>query len=183
VAISAVRAVPPRLSCSSLVSLLFLYCTKELTGSAASAAITLPSADSDVLMLFASDRRAPLLEVRATLSEPARSTISSLLRSVRVYWAPFLLPLLAVAVEARPGRLAWLELRLLTPLPPDCCCCCWVCTSVASLCSMLMVSTVWLRLLVAFIRVGAMARFSSPRLINASASWYSVTTNSCRPST
>ena len=35
-------------------------------------------------------------------------------------------------------------------------------------CSMYMVSTVWLRLLVEFMRVGAMARFSRHRLINAS---------------
>ena len=49
----------------------------------ARATITLPSAESDVLIALASERREPLLVVRRTRSEPARSTSRSLPRRVR----------------------------------------------------------------------------------------------------
>jgi len=47
--------------------------------------VAAPNADRDVLILLASAKRAPLLIVLLTLSDPARSTISSFERTVRVY--------------------------------------------------------------------------------------------------
>jgi hypothetical protein len=70
VAINAVDAVPPNESCNKRVNLLSRY-GMCVTFCSANAAITFPSADKLVLMLFASDNRVPLLTVRRTRSEPS----------------------------------------------------------------------------------------------------------------
>lgn len=87
VAINAVDAVPPKESCNSLVNLLSRYgmCVALFS---ANAAMTLPNADNDVLMLLASDSLVPLLIVRLTRSDPARSTINNFDRMFLVNLVP-----------------------------------------------------------------------------------------------
>ena len=73
-----VLQLPPSESLSSLVSFESLYgmCDRGLTS--VSAAMTLPSQDSDWLIFFDSSSRSPVAPVILTLSDPARSTRFSL---------------------------------------------------------------------------------------------------------
>lgn len=78
VMIRAVLELPPRDSESSLVNLDSLYGMKLPFLFSVNALITLPKADSDLLMPLASFKVWPDAPVFPTFSEPARSTRNSL---------------------------------------------------------------------------------------------------------
>mmetsp|Transcript_62364 Transcript_62364/g.167307 ORF Transcript_62364/g.167307 Transcript_62364/m.167307 type:complete len:202 (+) Transcript_62364:376-981(+) len=77
-AIIVVLQLPPRLSSSMRVSFESRYGMCILPRASVSAAITLPSADSDWLIFLLSSRRRPVAPVSRTRSDPARSTRLSL---------------------------------------------------------------------------------------------------------